>query len=610
MKSSELDHLELLAEVETWSTDLRRWSESPPDWRPARPVQELVRRLVNRAESLRIRLEAPLVVATLGGTGTGKSSLINALAGDEVTMAGRQRPTTRQPTLICHPDIVADQLGIDPSAVIVVRRALPNLKDLVLIDCPDPDTTEDATLPDSNLALVRRILPHCDVILVTATQQKYRDLRVTSELASAAAGARIVFVQTHADRDEDIRDDWREHLEGEYAPGEIFFIDSVAALAETRSGEAPRGEFGRLVELLTRELAGTAARRIRRANFLDLVRETLANCSRRLRDGMPPVVTLSAIVQNERQRLTAVLAAHLEADLLDHRRVWEHRLLTEVADRWGMSPFALVVRAYQSAGNLLAGAALWRVHSPAQLALWGAVEGTRRLRRLKNQRQVDLVGKYAASAWTPSDLEASALVVAGYAKGDAQVPFPDGRPNELARQATDAGRDFLAAASSQLTTLVQRLGARHAHWLTRWPYELATVVAVAFILYRFIKSFVVDWVMHELGMRTDPAEAVGVDFFVAAGAALLGWCGLLVWLFTARLRRGVRAEINALAGQWRNSPATAALFANTQEACRRIKEYVDEGDALRAQVDRLRGRLDEPAPRIGHRLAEAPLADS
>jgi len=48
--------------------------------------------VVARATAIRVRLEAPLVVATLGGTGTGKSTTVNALAGDDLTEAGRRRP--------------------------------------------------------------------------------------------------------------------------------------------------------------------------------------------------------------------------------------------------------------------------------------------------------------------------------------------------------------------------------------------------------------------------------------------------------------------------------------------------------------------------------------
>jgi energy-coupling factor transporter ATP-binding protein EcfA2 len=273
---SELSHLELLAEVDALVAELRLWAEHAPDWPPARACQALVRRLAERADTLRVRLEAPLIVATLGGTGTGKSTLVNALVGAEVTSAGHLRPTTRQPVLICSPRITPQALGIDPDSVQLVQRDLPALRDIVLLDCPDPDTTESIDGDGTNLARLRALLPHCDVLLVTSTQQKYRSARVASELAAAAHGARLVFVQTHADRDDDVREDWRRALAEEYAVGEVFLVDSLAALADAQTGQPPRGDFARLVDLLTRQLAGTAGRRIRRANFLDLADEAPA----------------------------------------------------------------------------------------------------------------------------------------------------------------------------------------------------------------------------------------------------------------------------------------------------------------------------------------------
>ena len=199
MSGSELAHLELLAEIDALVERLNRWAEAAPAWRPAEKCRALVRRLTDRAVSLRVRLDAPLVVATLGGTGTGKSALVNALLGAEVVQTGRSRPTTTRPTLICRPGVTPDMLDIDPSTVELIERDLPALRDLVVIDCPDADTTENEPAEEpsrasqraaSNLARLRAILPKCDVLLVTATQQKYRSARVADELAAAACGVR------------------------------------------------------------------------------------------------------------------------------------------------------------------------------------------------------------------------------------------------------------------------------------------------------------------------------------------------------------------------------------------------------------------------------------
>ena len=194
MTRAELDHLTLLSEVDALVERLRRWAEGAPRWQPAESSRALVRRLAERAGALRVRLDAPLVVATLGGTGTGKSALVNALLGAEVVQTGRQRPTTTRPTLICRPNLTPEMLGIEPGSVEFLQRDLPALADLVLLDCPDPDTTEQTDSPGTNLARLRGILPHCDVLLVTTTQQKYRSGRVAEELAAAAGGARLVFV--------------------------------------------------------------------------------------------------------------------------------------------------------------------------------------------------------------------------------------------------------------------------------------------------------------------------------------------------------------------------------------------------------------------------------
>jgi len=47
----------------------------------------------------------------------------------------------------------------------------------------------------------------------------------------------------------------------------FFRIDSLRALADAQANMQPRGEFADLLDLLTRQMAGAAGNRIRRANF-------------------------------------------------------------------------------------------------------------------------------------------------------------------------------------------------------------------------------------------------------------------------------------------------------------------------------------------------------
>ena len=96
MPRPELAYMELLAERDALGGTMNRWADGACGWQPADTCRALVRRLEERAGAMRVRLNAPLVVATLGGTGTGKIALVNAPVGAEVTACGKARPTTRR----------------------------------------------------------------------------------------------------------------------------------------------------------------------------------------------------------------------------------------------------------------------------------------------------------------------------------------------------------------------------------------------------------------------------------------------------------------------------------------------------------------------------------
>ncbi len=593
--SHDIAHLELLAEVDALSARLQRWSDSAPPWQPAEACQALVRRLAQRADWLRIRLESPLVVATLGGTGTGKSALVNALVGAEVVRAGKARPTTTKPVLVCRGDITPEMLGITAADVEWVTCDRPNLRDLAIVDCPDPDTTEDVAAAGTHLARLRSLLPHCDVLLVTTTQQKYRSARVADELAAAAPGARLVFVQTHAQLDEDIREDWRNALEPHYAAGQIFFVDSLAALSDAQAGVEPRGEFARLLDLLARQLAGTAGNRIRRANFLDLVADTLELAATRIDASMGAVAQLRTAIQEQRGKLAAQLARQTERELLAARRQWESRLLARITSQWGFSPFSLMLRLFQGLGGLAARAVLLRARSPAQMALWGAWEGARAWRQHRGRQRADRVAAHAAAAcWETADLQSSATILEGFA-AEAGLRH-ETLPETIDEQAGRAVSSFAAAAAGQLDEVIDRLARRHTGPFTRGRYEILLVAMLGLLVYRLGKNFFYDSWFAAQGV-----PVYGLDFYLAAGFWLSAWCLLLYWSFTSRLRRGLGREIDQLARAWNAPQSTACLFARLDDDCRRVERFRGELDQLRGHVAGLRRRLALPDERLGHR---------
>jgi cell division septum initiation protein DivIVA len=424
---------------------------------------------------------------------------------------------------------------------------------------------------------------------VATTQQKYRSARVHEELAAGAAGARLVFVQTHADVDEEIRDDWRRMLAGSFDLGEIFFVDSVGALADIQAGLKPRGDFARLVDFLTRELTGAAAKRIRRANFLDLVADTLEACRRRGAAGLPALAQLEAGLAEQRNRLANRLTVQLRDELIHNRRTWEHRLLGEAANRWGFSPFSWALRCFHGLGGLMASAALWRVRSTAQLALWGAVEGGRQWRRRRLQKRADVAtARAVAEGWDEAELRTACIVVDGYA-AEAGLPREEADFKTVARQASEAGNQFVARAGAELQLLLGRLADRHTGWFTRLRYETALVVVLALLLYRIGRNFFFDsWLAVDFGYRAAPADVLGLDFFVQAGFWLAMWCGVLLVFFTARLRRGMSREISGLAQSWLGAKVAAGLFAGYDDLSRAIGRHQRELERLAQHVQSLR----------------------
>ena len=228
--------------------------------------------------------------------------------------------------------------------------------------------------------------------------------------------------------DEDIREDWRPCSSRITRRGRSFFVDSLAALADARSGPQPRGEFARLVDLLENQLAGVAGNRIRRANFLDLVADTLELAAARLDASMDAVARLRAAIQAERGKLAAQLAGQTERELLAARRQWESRVLARITSHWGFSPFSLMLRMFQGLGGLAARAVLLRVRSPAQMALWGAWEGTRAWRQHRQRQHADRAAAHAAAAcWEAADLHATATILEGFAAeaGLRHEPLPE-----------------------------------------------------------------------------------------------------------------------------------------------------------------------------------------
>jgi hypothetical protein len=290
----------------------------------------------------------------------------------------------------------------------------------------------------------------------------------------------------------------------------------------------------------------------------------------------------------------------MRAELLASRRPWESRLVGKVASRWGFSPFALVLRIFQGLGGIASGALLVRARTPAQIALWGMAEGVRTWRRHHRSRQADQAADRAlAACWDQPELRAAALVLDGYA-AEAGLDRRAAQRETIAEEASRAGREFLAGASAELETVLDRVARRHTGWFTRWRYEILLAAMLGLIFYRPAKNFFYDsW------LATPPAPLYGLSFYALSAFWLVLWCGLLLWAFTSRLRRGLRREIDELARGWSNPRPAAGIFTRLEGECRKVDEFRQGLSGLRQHVAELRTRLAIPDEPLGHRRTSA-----
>lgn len=129
--------------------------------------------LLKQAEARRARSPEHTVVGVFGATGSGKSSLVNALVGDEVAKAHVRRPTTSQALAVTWDAVGAAELLDWLQIRERVERTQPidpRAGKLVLVDLPDVDSIEAG-----NRAIAERLAGQVDALLWVVDPQKYAD---------------------------------------------------------------------------------------------------------------------------------------------------------------------------------------------------------------------------------------------------------------------------------------------------------------------------------------------------------------------------------------------------------------------------------------------------
>jgi hypothetical protein len=564
----------LLAGFDRLHDRLLAWARSAPAWPPFDEARGLVERLDARLRVPEIDLDRALVVGFLGGSGTGKSTLFNALLGRKVSRAGKEfRPMTRRAVVACHPDVDPAFLGLGDGELEIHRLNIPLLEQMILIDCPDPDTQdpEDVQGGERHLDILRAVLPHCDVMVHTVTSQKYKSHVVGQELRRNAPGRQILFVQTHADVDHDNRPDLRRYLDalGLRVP-EIFRLDGADALARQDRGEPVDAEFAKFRDLLEHELASRARHRIRRANLLGLYGWLLGAIRGPIDDGLESVAKLEEATARERARLAARIAAKMSERIDSNRRLWRSRVLRQLNQTWGAGPLAALIGTWSAAGSLIRSMILLRARTPTQAILaggWTAVSLVGE--KWRESRAAAALTAEADLGLTEGDLAHARTVLQGYLN-EAQVhpAAGDDGGDFSAEQLATVAVEVYRRLDAEINEVVERRVARRAGRATHWAFEIAFALLPAWLVLHMAKNFFYD---HMIQGR----PLLGLDFVLQAAFWCLLWGAAVGGLLLHRLNRGLHQDLKAVVERLAHAPLLDALCRDASEACAAVRAHAE-----------------------------------
>jgi energy-coupling factor transporter ATP-binding protein EcfA2 len=183
----------------------------------------------------------PLVVAFFGGTGVGKSTLLNRLAGREIARTGVVRPTSREISAYVHESVrlrpLPSNLPIDK--VQIIHHSNETYRNVLWVDMPDFDSTDQ-----SNHELALGWLPHIDLLIYVVSPERYRDDRGWRILLENERDHGWVFVMNQWDRGHPLQvDDFAKLLaQGGFTDPVLYRTDSRPERDRRKDDDFPQLE--------------------------------------------------------------------------------------------------------------------------------------------------------------------------------------------------------------------------------------------------------------------------------------------------------------------------------------------------------------------------------
>lgn len=187
----------------------------------------------------------PLTAAFFGGTGVGKSSLLNQLAGQDIARTGIERPTSREVSIYLHESVEFQQLPNDLPVddVRMARHSNESKRQILWIDMPDIDSVDSA-----NRNIVLQWLPHLDVVIYVVSPERYRDDKGWRLLKEYGGDHAWIFVLNQWDRGEQVQfEDFRRLLTEAGFSDPIVLRTIARATSEAQSSTSELHELERVL---------------------------------------------------------------------------------------------------------------------------------------------------------------------------------------------------------------------------------------------------------------------------------------------------------------------------------------------------------------------------